>query len=280
MATTYPVGTVRLTTPWMGSNKQHAALRNRVARYQRCLTAAGIRVKADGVAGPETCSGFAVWKRRFGFADKFCVNNLTLAEAEWLTGKKKQTPAMKLRAAKRNRKPVPAAPPVRATQSMTAWAKAGWRENPAYSNKVPQMAALAKSQGLSAWYQAMGWPWCAFATSLSAKAAGSKTAELAFKLPEFNELYVPDILYHARRGEYGMRVVSLESALPGDWAVFNFDGGEVDHIGTLIRKIDGLTIETVEGNTSPNNMGSQADGGGVYLRTRPVSQVTTFIRFS
>jgi GH24 family phage-related lysozyme (muramidase) len=61
----------------------------------------------------------------------------------------------------------------------------------------------------------------------------------------------------------------------GDLVLFDFDGdGRADdHIGIVVKvlKLGGtLKLQTVEGNTSSGKTGSQADGGGVYLRTRVI----------
>jgi len=62
----------------------------------------------------------------------------------------------------------------------------------------------------------------------------------------------------------------------GDLVCFDFDadGQFDDHIG-LVVKVLGLgpmlTLQTVEGNTSSGEGGSQANGDGVYLRRRVVS---------
>lgn len=65
----------------------------------------------------------------------------------------------------------------------------------------------------------------------------------------------------------------------GDLVFFNFPGGEgVDHVGVVERVNQDGTLETIEGNTSPGNTGSQSNGGGVYRRHRPRSVVAGFGR--
>lgn len=61
----------------------------------------------------------------------------------------------------------------------------------------------------------------------------------------------------------------------GDLVLFDFDGdgNTDDHIGIVVNVLGRgriLTLRTVEGNTSSGKAGSQADGGGVYIRTRVV----------
>lgn len=55
---------------------------------------------------------------------------------------------------------------------------------------------------------------------------------------------------------------------PGDIIFFAWKGdGHADHTGIVLSD-DGVTIETVEGNTSATDAGSQRNGGGVYKRDR------------
>jgi len=66
----------------------------------------------------------------------------------------------------------------------------------------------------------------------------------------------------------------------GDAVVFEFDGNAAtgDHVG-IVRKVNtrAKTIDTIEFNTSPTATGSQANGGGVYAKTRPLSLCKGFI---
>jgi len=61
---------------------------------------------------------------------------------------------------------------------------------------------------------------------------------------------------------------------PG-WLVFyDFPGdgvNRISHVGIVERDLDGGFIQTIEGNTSDGAGGSQTDGGGVWRRTRRVS---------
>ncbi len=55
---------------------------------------------------------------------------------------------------------------------------------------------------------------------------------------------------------------------PGDLVLYCWDGsGRAAHIGIHERIVDGL-YQAIEGNTSPTNVGSQSNGGGVYRRIR------------
>jgi hypothetical protein len=70
----------------------------------------------------------------------------------------------------------------------------------------------------------------------------------------------------------------------GDLVCYDFDGnGQFnDHIGLVVRVLGlgpVITMQTVEGNTSSGVAGSQADGDGVFLRTRVVAaKSVAFVR--
>lgn len=67
-------------------------------------------------------------------------------------------------------------------------------------------------------------------------------------------------------------------AQPGDFVLFDWGGdGSCDHIG-IIEKNYGSYIQTIEGNTSGSNGGSQSAGNGVWRRTRSWSVVNCVIR--
>lgn len=62
---------------------------------------------------------------------------------------------------------------------------------------------------------------------------------------------------------------------PGDIAIYNWDGGEPDHIGIVIRDLGNGSFEAVEGNTGE---GSDSNGGEVMRRIRHLTQVDGFGR--
>jgi len=62
---------------------------------------------------------------------------------------------------------------------------------------------------------------------------------------------------------------------PGDIAIFNWDGGQPDHIGIVVQDLGGGAFETVEGNTSPSD---NSNGGMVMRRRRTLQQVDGFGR--
>ena len=63
--------------------------------------------------------------------------------------------------------------------------------------------------------------------------------------------------------------------LPGDIFIW----ANQAHTGIVTSGVDGAgNFQTVEGNTSPGVSGSQTNGGGVYAKSRHVSQVIGFCR--
>lgn len=101
-----------------------------------------------------------------------------------------------------------------------------------------------------------GSPWCAtFTTWCVWRATGVRLDRF------YKAYYTPSAVNYARQAG----AWKVESPLPADQPMFDFPGGDfVDHTGLTV---DGL--KAIEGNASPTNAGSQNNGGGVYVRTRP-----------
>jgi hypothetical protein len=110
-------------------------------------------------------------------------------------------------------------------------------------------------------------PWCGCFAGYAAKAVGGSQATTWFP-------YGPSIIADARAGRNGIREIRFEDAEPGD--VLVLWGGE--HIATAMASPTGDSIATGEGNTSPNDGDSQADGGCVALKTRSRTDVSCVAR--
>ena len=54
----------------------------------------------------------------------------------------------------------------------------------------------------------------------------------------------------------------------GDIVIYNWDGGGTDHVGFVEKNLGGGTLQTIEGNTSSGDYGSQSAGNGVWRRVR------------
>lgn len=235
-------------------------------------------IRTDGTYGPVTAGAVKNWKWYFGYHKNYVNQEFTASDWAYLFGEKAKTPLMKVRASRRKPKPVPMSEHEHALKIMQTWAAEGLKESPAGSNRVPRLQAVGKAQGLNSYYYNMGWPWCAYSAMLAAHNAGSASAKAGFA-GKFNVLYVPEIEAEARAGRHGMRLVGWKDARPGDFVIFNWDGGVPDHIGMLVGTEVGYAV-TVEGNTSADSGGSQSNGGGVYIRHRDRSTIQSIVRWA
>lgn len=90
---------------------------------------------------------------------------------------------------------------------------------------------------------------------------------------DFTYAYCPFILR-----DYRSQRVSVEDACPGDLVLYDWGAdGMPDHVG-IVEKNLGDCIQSIEGNTSSGQAGSQSNGGGVYRRVRRYGVVCTIIR--
>jgi hypothetical protein len=134
----------------------------------------------------------------------------------------------------------------------------GVKEQPPGSNSGPQVTVYQKTTG------AYREPWCASFAKWSYKAVGATPAQLSRATAD-----VTTWLAYAH--------VSLGVVRAGDLVIYNWDGGDVDHIGLFDHwATKGSELVACEGNTSES--GSQSNGGEVMLRTRAVNLVAAFVR--
>lgn len=143
-----------------------------------------------------------------------------------------------------------------------AWAldQVGTTESPPYSNRGPkidqwEIATLGYS----------GYSWCqAFVNAALVHGGGQ----------QLKSAYTPQVVQWANAGSYGLKRVDEPHV--GDFVFFKFPGVSsafCDHVGMWAG--DG---RTVEGNTSPTSASSQNNGGGVWVKVRPRSQMVAFVR--
>jgi peptidoglycan hydrolase-like protein with peptidoglycan-binding domain len=111
-------------------------------------------------------------------------------------------------------------------------------------------------------------PWCAVFVSWSINQAGG----------HFHYAYCPSIEADAIHHKNGLSIVTQPKK--GDLVLFSFGENEAVHIGFVEKVLANGQLQTVEGNTSSGDGGSQANGGGVYRRIRSRSQVRCFVRYS
>jgi len=120
--------------------------------------------------------------------------------------------------------------------------------------------------------QADNQPWCGSFVDWVLRRAGLGG--------EPSTLWTPAGMQGYRR--LGRAVDRNGPVLPGDVVFFDWQGNTgssgVDHVGLVTAVRPDGQVETIEGNTSPSNAGSQSNGGGVYRRVRPRHVIAGFGR--
>ncbi len=254
--------TLRLTTPYTSGPD--------VAEVQRALG-----VEPDGAYGPVTAGAVVAWKRERGYPDGQLSPELRPLDRRRLLGQEPLPPAFERRARERVGEAAHGrAAREAAVRTMEGWAAAGLRERPPGSNRVPELAALARQLGVAPAFREMGFPWCAFAAFLAALEAGGTTADLGLRRSSFNPLYAPAVLAEAQAGRSGLRLVSEGRTERGDLVLFDWGSGgdPADHVARLVRPPAGGLVVTVDGNTD--------DAGVVAVAERPLASVRAFARDS
>lgn len=145
----------------------------------------------------------------------------------------------------------------------------GVTENPPGSNRGPY--PISTSQINCIGYD--GVAWCGCEVCELAVIIGGADIPLKARLA-----YTPYIDQDAGNGANGLSEVSVYAAEPGDIAVFNFGSGGAKHTGLVVGPTVGGYVHCIEGNTSSGTSGSQDNGGGVYERKRPISDVICVAR--
>lgn len=114
---------------------------------------------------------------------------------------------------------------------------------------------------------ANGYPWCASYCEAVA-------IQVGLLLPT-RSAYTPRVADDFKLA----RQWFTDNGKPGDLALFDFPDKTrgIQHIGIVESVLPGFVV-TIEGNTSSGIAGSQANGGGVWRRTRPRSYVVGFGR--
>ena len=111
-------------------------------------------------------------------------------------------------------------------------------------------------------------PWCATFVVAVFKEAGE-----ALAIP--NTAYCPTIEEWGKRQK---RIIPTANAKRGDLILMDFTkSGQAQHIGIATHDFDKATqtIQTIEGNTGDIN---QANGDGVYLKTRQLGVIRAVVR--
>ena len=102
------------------------------------------------------------------------------------------------------------------------------------------------------------YPWCAAFTSVICQEEGMR--------PNVDYPHSAGVAVCFAWFRQKGRIVSKYKLKPGDMVRFTFS-----HIGFVEKVLSGGRVQTIEGNTSGGNYGSQRDGGGVHRRVRSLS---------
>lgn len=139
-----------------------------------------------------------------------------------------------------------------------ARSKIGVHENPAHSNCQEFSKVLGRPCEA----------WCGdFLVAVMRHFGIKLPSESAFTPTMFNGFQIS-----------GTAVYGFSKSLqPGDIVFYDFippfNTHGIQHTELFLRYVDAFTIETIGGNTSSGNAGSQDNGDGVYLRQRPLKFV-------
>lgn len=229
-----------------------------VDRCQRILTNRGYFVGTiDGVFGETTGRACSEAKYKLGYASKNIVPSYGNDLERFLTGMRRPTPAMRVRASQRRKRMSFGTDAVRIAKRFI-----GTKERPANSNRVM----------FSEWYGIIG-PWCVMFVTYCFVEAKSK----AFKKGErwaSCEMLLADATSSA---DNGVVRISKQQAGAGDLALYSWHGdGVANHVGIMLTPVDhNGSFTAVEGNTSISN---NSNGGEVMVRHRNAHDVIGYVR--
>ena len=145
------------------------------------------------------------------------------------------------------------------------------------SNRGTFVEVYLKAVGL-----APGNPWCmAFIVLRLIKAASALGSVFPREIPKTGST----VLFsdYGKKKGFWIRRADLElgraSLQPGDIVFYFFPSkGRIAHTGIVVDLADNKSFFTVEGNTSPNTKGSQANGIGVFQKKRSYATVMAVVR--
>jgi hypothetical protein len=141
----------------------------------------------------------------------------------------------------------------------------GVREKPRNSNRGKRVQEFQAAT----WLNGTGWPWCAAFICWLCREAGMPDSAR----PKTASAY--DFERWARKKTSPAKLIkpaSKSRIQTGDIVVFTFS-----HIGLAVDDQDGGIVRTIEGNT---DAAGSREGGGVYAKTRRVSQIRSIIRLT
>jgi hypothetical protein len=272
---------LHLTSP-LAHGEDVETLQRQIRKGLRHHKADWIPVAVDGQLGRQTihAATFLAWI--YGMSEKhrrtMKGGTLTKAAQHLLRVPADRSRVDRLRAKRRQKR----LRQIRRSQhegpkAAVAYAKAfiGTTENPAGSNSGPTITRDGKKGGISFWEGYFGLGacfWCLCFASYCVKAIGrAKVSGVLVNAAEIERM--------ARAHTNGLVAVPIDECRLGDYVLCCFDGtGVPDHGELAAGPIhDGLT-DDVGGNTSSDNSGSQANGGGVFPKGRDLGVVTCIAR--
>lgn len=136
------------------------------------------------------------------------------------------------------------------------------------NNRGPRVERFLASVGLGP-----GQPWCAAYVSYVLDAAGVRAPLDGRRRVIRSGLAARFITARSIRASEALRGVKQVS--PGAVVIWRRGNGPFGHAGFAVAW-DGASGETVEGNTSSGQAGSQRDGGGVWRRQRQITPGSYF----
>lgn len=270
---------LRLTTPAMtGVDVQ--AIQIELNRSSEVPTG----VLPDCVYGPATGSAVQAWKYRMGAPREDVNSGMGLAAQRVMFRRKGERlpadwAARRIARLKIGLRPGWGIPKIVEGVGVRAlaWGEqfVGLTEDPAGSNRIPRLSEEGRRRGVPT--AGMGFPFCGYFFFLCSLAVGGQAARAGLVEQRFNALFTPEIGAVANASSHHLVTVGRSQVQPGDGALFNFDGGAIDHIGRVKKVLPGGV--TLEGNTSFGPGGSQSNGGAIALRTdRSLDQIQQFFR--
>lgn len=206
----------------------------------------------DGVYGPTTEAAVRAFQRDHALVVDGVVGPKTFAALEGAA---------------------PAPDPVPSERGLKALAEAkkhlGLKEDPRNSNL----------QMFGEWFGANGYAWCNMFVSYCFQIGAGYTIADGYPGGKGAGVYPGKGCSYVPTTEAWLRATGMwigrSTPLPGDIAIYNWNGGEPDHIGIVNRVLPNGSFEAIEGNTAEGN---DSNGGEVMLRVRLLTQVDGFGR--
>lgn len=228
------------------------------------------RIAEDGEFGPATLSAARQVALTMGVVGKarkkLRAGRVSESTQRLIRGRKKSArESVATKARKRYRKKLRARYDVSGGKKALAWAKSkvGVTESPAGSNWGPEIGAWIRYTGYTGPVY-----WCGCFCTYAVVAIGKAKIPTRIRLG-YDGYIKSDAQSHAN----GLVAVGFSEARAGDIVVYTYP-----HI-ELVESVQGDSIKTIGGNTSPQNSGgSDSNGGGVFARTRSRGEVACVAR--